>query len=82
MEFYRRVTQEEMKNGVKVEFVGVYVLEWPTPIATDGFVEVEDDELREYLKEKEEECSICHGKGSTTDHHDPCSNCGGSGKVG
>ena len=29
-----------------------------------------------------EDCSICHGKGSTTDHHDPCSECGGTGKVG
>lgn len=30
----------------------------------------------------QEDCPICHGKGSTTDHHDPCSECGGSGKVG
>ena len=42
-----------MAKGVKVEYVGVYVLKWPTSIATDGFVEVEDKELREYLKEKE-----------------------------
>jgi len=28
---------------------------------------------------KKEECSICHGQGFTTDHHDPCSECGGSG---
>ena len=33
-------------------------------------------------KMKEEECAICHGKGSTTDHHDPCSECGGSGYYG
>ncbi len=26
-------------------------------------------------------CSICHGEGSTTDHHDPCSNCGGKGYI-
>jgi len=26
-----------------------------------------------------EECGVCHGEGSTTDHHDPCSECGGSG---
>ena len=53
MEFYRRVSKEEMTKGVKVEYVGVYVLHWPTSIATDGFVEVEDEELREYLDEKE-----------------------------
>lgn len=32
--------------------------------------------------EEKEECSICHGQGSTTDHHDPCTECGGSGRVG
>jgi len=26
-----------------------------------------------------EEYEICHGEGSTTDHHDPCSNCDGKG---
>jgi len=29
-----------------------------------------------------EDCPICHGAGATTDHHDPCTECGGSGKVG
>ncbi len=80
MEFYKRVSREEMKKGVKVQFVGVYALQWPASEPTDGFVEVEDKELREYLKEKEE-CEICHGEGSTTDHHDPCSNCGGEGYI-
>ena len=31
---------------------------------------------------KEEDCPVCHGAGATTDHHDPCTECGGSGKVG
>ncbi len=30
-------------------------------------------------RENREECTICHGKGYTTDHHDPCTECGGSG---
>ena len=30
-------------------------------------------------EEEREECSVCHGRGFTTDHHDPCSECGGSG---
>ncbi len=51
--FYKKVSKEEMSKGVKVEYVGVYVLKWPTSIATNGFVEVEDKELREYLKEKD-----------------------------
>ena len=29
-----------------------------------------------------EDCPVCHGQGATTDHHDPCTECGGSGKVG
>ncbi len=29
--------------------------------------------------QKAEPCEICHGKGSTTDHHDPCTECGGKG---
>ena len=33
-------------------------------------------------KEREEDCPVCHGAGATTDHHDPCTECGGSGKVG
>ncbi len=31
--------------------------------------------------QKVEECSICHGEGATTDHHDPCTNCGGKGYI-
>lgn len=36
------------------------------------------------IKETEEEmiddeCSVCHGEGYTYDHHDPCTECGGSG---
>ena len=38
-------------------------------------------EIRPEVIQKVEECSICHGKGSTTDHHDPCSNCGGKGYI-
>ena len=34
------------------------------------------------VREEEEDCPVCHGAGATTDHHDPCSECGGSGKVG
>lgn len=30
----------------------------------------------------EEDCSVCHGQGATTDHHDPCTECDGTGKVG
>lgn len=33
------------------------------------------------VEEEKVECEICHGKGSTTDHHDPCSNCGGKGYI-
>ena len=29
-----------------------------------------------------EDCPVCHGQGATTDHHDPRTECGGSGKVG
>ena len=32
------------------------------------------------VKEVEEDCPVCHGKESTIDHHDPCSEYGGSGK--
>ena len=28
-----------------------------------------------------EVCPICHGEGSTTDHHDPCDNCDGKGYI-
>ena len=31
------------------------------------------------LNKEKEECSVCHGAGATTDHHDPCDECGGSG---
>jgi len=30
---------------------------------------------------KKDECSVCHGKGFTVDHHDPCSNCDGKGYI-
>lgn len=30
---------------------------------------------------RREECEVCHGEGYTTDHHDPCSNCGGKGYI-
>jgi len=33
-------------------------------------------------KTQEEDCPVCHGQGATTDHHDPCTECGGTGKVG
>jgi len=29
-----------------------------------------------------EDCPVCHGTGATTDHHDPCTECGGSGRIG
>ncbi len=38
-------------------------------------------EIRPGVIQKVEECSICHGEGYTTDHHDPCSNCGGKGYI-
>ena len=39
--------------------------------------------IQKRAREKvEEDCPICHGAGATTDHHDPCTECGGSGKVG
>ncbi len=53
MEFYKRVSEAEMRKGVKVNYVGVYALCWPKAMPTHGFVEVEDEELREYLDEKE-----------------------------
>lgn len=37
-----------------------------------------DTSTCKYYNEKEL-CPVCHGKGATTDHHDPCSECGGSG---
>lgn len=36
-------------------------------------------ELSPTAVERVEECSICHGEGSTTDHHDPCTECNGKG---
>jgi len=33
------------------------------------------------FEKHKKDCPVCHGKGATTDHHDPCSECGGSGKV-
>ena len=33
------------------------------------------------MNKEKVECDICHGEGSTTDHHDPCSNCGGKGYI-
>jgi len=39
-------------------------------------------DIKERIEELEEDCPICHGAGASTDHHDPCSECGGSGKVG
>ena len=38
-------------------------------------------ELRPEVIQILEECEICHGAGSTTDHHDPCSNCDGKGYI-
>lgn len=35
--------------------------------------------MKQFVIEEKEECSICHGQGFTTDHHDPCTECGGSG---
>lgn len=32
-------------------------------------------------EEEKVECEICYGKGFTTDHHDPCSNCSGKGYI-
>jgi len=34
------------------------------------------------FENNEEPCPICHGAGATTDHHDPCTECDGSGNVG
>lgn len=31
--------------------------------------------------EEKENCPVCHGEGATTDHHDPCSNCSGIGRI-
>lgn len=33
------------------------------------------------VREQEEDCPVCHGKGATIDHHDPCSECDGVGKI-
>ncbi len=33
------------------------------------------------VREAKEACPICHGAGSTTDNHDPCSNCGVKGYI-
>ncbi len=52
IEFYKRVSEQEMRKGAKVSFVGVYALQWPALEPTDGFVEVEDDELISYLLHK------------------------------
>ena len=47
--------------------------------------ELVDDNIGRFevirLNKEKEECSICHGEGATTDHHDPCSNCGGEGYI-
>ena len=54
---------------------------------TDGKLALDDvmgtalDELKPEAINLVEECEICHGKGSTIDHHDPCSNCGGDGFI-
>jgi len=48
-------------------------------LALDDVMGTALSELRPEVVQKVEECSICHGKGSTTDHHDPCTECGGSG---
>lgn len=51
-----------------------------------GFVEsnVHDQYVksRRLIDDVEKEpCPVCHGAGATTDHHDPCTECGGSGRV-
>ena len=46
MELYKQV---ELKDGVLVQFVGVYVTRWQSEwgAPTVGFVRVDEDELRE-----------------------------------
>ena len=60
-------------------------------INRDGYIGESTKREIEYAKakgklvcylENEENCPVCHGQGATTDHHDPCTECGGSGKVG
>lgn len=48
--------------------------------AMDGLIREDQDSADSYCKK--EDCPVCHGAGATTDHHDPCTECGGSGKVG
>ena len=52
------------------------------PLSQRGW-ELAIEQVTSLLKSKmdEELCPVCHGKGSTTDHHDPCTECGGNGKV-
>lgn len=40
------------------------------------------DKLEEKMAKVQEDCPVCHGAGATTDHHDPCTECGGTGEVG
>lgn len=50
--------------------------------AMDGLIREDMDSADSYCKKEKEDCPVCHGAGATTDHHDPCTECGGSGKVG
>lgn len=43
-------------------------------------IEIDPESIQKVSKE--ENCPVCHGKGATTEHDDPCSECGGGGKVG
>ncbi len=52
MELYKKVSEAEMRKGVKVEYVGLYTLHWGAPEPTDGFVEIENDELLQELKDR------------------------------
>ena len=50
-------------------------------INDNGLAERNKHEIyREIIRrENREECTICHGEGFIVDHHDPCTECGGSG---
>lgn len=56
--FYKRV---ELKEGVEVQFLGVYATKWKHVLGhldklTVGFVEVSDEEIVEYLKKRGRKC--------------------------
>ncbi len=80
----------EIRNALQVISLSAGTVEYQYPLkAVEKLAVIEKQVERISMllpqvefESNEEDCSICHGKGYTIHHHDPCTECDGSGKVG